>query len=148
MTNIPLDLTALDLADDPLAIDVVSVAVPIQVTFARCDGVLQTHEGPVAYGAGDALMTGPADDRWPITRQQFEVRYAAIAPTRTFEDGLYEKRENHARARRMDRAFVVLIGVHADALHGQAGDWLVQDDPDQRRIVQHRIFFDRYRRIG
>ena len=34
-------------------------------------GTLATAEGPVAYESGDALLTGPAGERWPVPRARF-----------------------------------------------------------------------------
>ena len=39
--------------------------------FANMKGVLATLEGNVTYQAGDALMSGPHGERWPIPRKRF-----------------------------------------------------------------------------
>src|SRR3546814_1291431 len=51
------------------------LAVCVQVEFAAANGVLNTREGAVSYREGDAIMTGPSGERWPISRSRFDATY-------------------------------------------------------------------------
>ena len=41
------------------------------VVFAEVAGVCETLEGAVPYKSGDAIVTGVADERWPVSREYF-----------------------------------------------------------------------------
>ncbi len=133
-----------DLSCDPLAIRVVKRPVPVAVAFAMQDGLLQTWEGPVHYHAGDALMTGPKGEQWPISRAHFDVAYQPCAGTLAGAEGQYTKRPRVVWARKMDRAFAVEAGTARDALKGGAGDWLLQYGPGAYGIVAKGIFAETY----
>jgi len=118
----------------------------VQVEFARADGVLDTLEGPVRYRAGDALLTGSANERWPVQRATFDARYvAADAAMRAGEDGLYRKIALTVLALQIDQAFTVRL-PDGQRLHGQRGDWLVEYAPGDQAVVADAIFQATYER--
>jgi len=119
-------------------------AVEVQVTFADSDGLLQTREGPVHFVRGDALLTGAANDRWPVELESFLRTYEPVPPTRPGEMGRYRKRPLTVWARRMDGPFSVRVGRNNDALTGCAGDWLVQYGPGEYGVVSGPIFESSY----
>jgi len=49
----------------------ITTALRRRVHFAAAAGQLQTLEGPVAYAAGDAIVTGVAGEQWPVPADSF-----------------------------------------------------------------------------
>ena len=133
-----------DLAHDPVAQRARRRPVAVTASFARAPGVLPTAEGDVHYGAGDAIVTGKAGDRWPVPRARFLDTYEAIAPTIAPHDGAYRKRPALVRARRMDAPFAVTLSQARGTLRGDAGDWLVQYAPGDLAVVDGAIFAQTY----
>lgn len=121
--------------------------IPVAVQFAQTDGVCSTLEGAVAYRAGDAIMTGVADERWPIQRDKFEATYAPLTPTSMGQDGNYVKKPIPVLVLELTEPMQVKVGWQADPLQGQVGDWLVQYDADSYGIVSKAIFKQTYRII-
>src|SRR5690606_20238373 len=96
-----------------------------RVAFATADGVCETLEGPVAYRAGDALLTGVAGERYPLGRKRFGEFYAPKPPTRAGEDGLYTRRPARVKAVRLAQPQAVALGPEGSEVQARAGDWLV-----------------------
>lgn len=116
----------------------------VAVTFARADGVLETLEGPVRYQAGDALLTGSADERWPVRRAVFDTRYVAAQPGMPpGTDGSYRKIVLAVLALQIDAAFTLCLR-DGQLLHGQPGDWLVEYAPGDQAVVANAIFLNTY----
>jgi hypothetical protein len=141
----PRDMSGVDLATDARARRVVKQPGAADVVFAEHDGELQTQEGLVAYRAGDAILTGPLGERWPVARGAFLESYEPEPPTRPGKSGRYRKRPAVVLARRMSEPFSVRVGHGDDTLRGQRGDWLLQYAPDQHGIVSAEIFDQTYR---
>jgi len=120
------------------------IAVP--VVFASRDGVLRTVEGPVAYRAGDALMTGVKGERWPVRRDEFAERYVPAGGQAMFVDGDYLKRPVVVDAERMDAPFSVSLG-DGNVLAGQAGDWLITGTDGEQWVVAGDVFAETYVRV-
>ena len=143
--NKPLDYSNHDLATDPRAQRVRRRPVTVQVDFAGSDGTLETLEGAVRYRAGDALLTGSGNDRWPVARDVFNGSYEPVAPCATGSPGEYCKRPQTIYARRIsDHPFTVTIGDGRDRLSGQPGDWLVQYGPGHYGIIAASRFEETY----
>ena len=115
----------------------------VKVTFAKIDGVCQTLEGPVNYLAGDAILTGIANENWPVVRAMFDKRYEAAAGTTFGGDGNYVKKPLEVFALRLERPLDVTIPA-GSVLHGEAGDWLLQYGPADYGIVRDDIFRGTY----
>ncbi|WP_109479538.1 PGDYG domain-containing protein [Paraburkholderia sp. C35] len=113
------------------------------VEFATSSGVLTTLEGDVAYATGDALLTGPAGDRWPVRRQRFDAAYVAVPPVTQGQAGNYRRTPNVVWARQMTAPFEVQLDTRG-VLRGKAGDWLVQYSPTDQSIVDEHIFAQTY----
>ncbi|CAD6544264.1 hypothetical protein LMG27952_04153 [Paraburkholderia hiiakae] len=133
----------LDLSSDSNARRYSKKPDALSVEFASAGGVLATLEGDVTYVAGDALLTGPAGDRWPVGRQHFNAAYIAIAPTVQGQSGRYRRKSNVVWARQMTAAFEVSLDARG-ILRGKAGDWLVQYAPADQSIVEESIFAQTY----
>lgn len=133
-----------DLRSEPRAVRAIKRPLPVQVVFAPVSGTCLTLEGPVAYEAGDAIVTGPGGERWPIRRNRFYETYEPSPPTRFGEGGLYIKRPLEVLAVQLDRSVTVGIGDGHDALQGHPGDWLVQYGPDDLGIVERHVFEQTY----
>ena len=133
-----------DLRADPLARHVRRRAVALDVQFNRSAGVVTTAEGPVKHGAGAAILTGVAGEKWPIERTRFEALYEPIPPLRMGEDGQYRRKPTLVLARQLDRPFAVTLTDGRGRLDGTTGDWLVQHDPGQLGIVNREVFAATY----
>jgi hypothetical protein len=105
---------------------------------------MSTLEGPVAYAAGDALLTGEHNEQWPVRRNSFETAYQARAPLHMGQDGMYLKRPQLVEARQLIRAQDVTLTEERGVLHGRPGDWLVQDEAGSQWIVEAKIFAATY----
>ncbi|MDR2456120.1 MAG: PGDYG domain-containing protein [Deltaproteobacteria bacterium] len=116
---------------------------PARADFATEAGVLSTLEGQVPYAAGDAILTGPSGERWPVDREAFLGDYQPLPPTLAGEAGLYAKKPIPVWAKRMEGPFRVLSD--ALSLTGRKGDWLVQYGPGRYGVVAARVFEATYR---
>ncbi|MGB0713069.1 MAG: PGDYG domain-containing protein [Gammaproteobacteria bacterium] len=135
----------IDLRDDPQAIRVVKRPIPVMVEFATEEGICQTLEGPVAYRAGDALLTGVVGERWPVARQRFDLSYTPLPPLAAGRDGTYLKRHGVVLARRLETP--LRLGLARGVLRGEPGDWLLQYAPGDLGIVRSDIFSASYDRV-
>lgn len=148
--NKPLDtsqvLHAVDLRTDPAAALYIKHE-SVRVRFAAQPGEIISREGPNRYAAGDALITGTTGDHWSVSRQRFDARYQAIAPTQPGQDGLYLNRHIPVLARPMQYAFAVARSAGGDMLQGAAGDWLLQYAPEDYGVVQQERFAQVYHRF-
>ena len=115
----------------------------VRVTFAQADGVCQTLEGPVNYLAGDAILTGIANENWPVLRTMFDKRYEAAASTTFGSDGDYVKKPLEVFALRLELPLDVTLAA-GGVLHGETGDWLLQYGPTDYGIVRDDIFRSTY----
>jgi len=137
-------LEELDLVRDILAVWAVKDEL-VTVEFALAAGTLESAVGANRYAVGDALITGTTGDRWCVSRDRFEAKYAAQAPTQGGQPGSYRNRPIPVRARRMDLPFSVRRSAGGDVLCGEAGDWLVQYAPGDHGIVAQDRFARVYR---
>lgn len=131
-----------DLRQDPDALRVVKRPIPVQVEFASEDGSCETLEGPVAYRAGDALITGIAGERWPIARARFDADYTPTGSTQGGENGRYSKRHIVVLAKKL--AQPMRVKIERGVLQGNKGDWLVQYAADDYGIVRADLFAASY----
>ena len=109
---------------------------------------LQSAVGTNRYAVGDALITGSTGDRWCVSRNRFEAKYAAEAPTASGHPGNYRNRPTPVRAMRMDAPFEVRRSAGGDVLRGEAGDWLMQYAPGDHGVVAKDRFARVYRVLG
>ena len=140
-TRLPMPSSSL--ADDPRARDYRKLPKPVEVRFAEARGVIQTLEGPVGHEPGDAIITGPANDVWPVAKARFDTTYSPVAPTVAGTSGLYVRNPNVVRAIQSDAAFEVVTPAGAK-LSGRSGDWLVEYAPGDQAIVSKEIFAETY----
>jgi len=133
-----------DLAADPRALRVTKKPIPVQVEFATADGTCDTLEGPVRFCAGDAILTGVRDERWPVSREAFLSSYEAVPPTRPGSSGAYRKAATPAYAMRLTHRRNVPVGWQNDLLHGEPGDWLLQYADGTHGVLRDHIFRESY----
>jgi hypothetical protein len=119
----------------------------VLVVFADRPGELVSAVGVNRYSQGDALITGSTGDRWSVTRDRFDVKYDPQPPTARGQSGYYRNRPAPVLAKRMDEAFTVSRTAGGDALHGNAGDWLIQYAPGDYGIVDKARFERVYRLV-
>jgi PGDYG protein len=119
----------------------------VDVEFALTGGSVPSREGANHYSAGDALITGSTGDRWSVTRDRFDAKYAPVAPTRSGENGRYANIPAPVLAQQMLQAFSIERTTGGDVIHGKPGDWLMQYAPGDHGIVEAAKFAKVYRRI-
>ena len=134
------DCTGMDVSAQTGGRRVTGRPAPVSVRFAREAGVARTLEGPVPYEAGDALITGQADEQWPVERARFFDAYAPQAPAEAGGDGWYVKLPRQVWAIRIHEAFEVRLKRKKALLRGAPGDWLVQYGPDDYGVVRADLF--------
>jgi hypothetical protein len=133
-----------DLAKDSAACSAVKDET-VSVVFADRTGELISAVGVNRYSQGDALITGSTGDRWSVSRDRFEVKYDPQPPTVRGQPGHYRNRPVPVLAKRMNEAFTVSRTAGGDALHGNAGDWLIQYAAGDYGIVDKARFERVYR---
>jgi hypothetical protein len=117
----------------------------VMVEFALAAGTLESAVGTNRYAVGDALITGTTGDRWCVSGDRFDAKYAAQAPTQSGRPGSYRNLPIPVRARCMDVPFCVRRSAGGDVLYGTAGDWLLQYAPGDHGIVAQERFARVYR---
>lgn len=141
------DFSGEDVAADPRSVRVVKRGIPVPVYFAEEDGMLETREGAIAYRKGDALLTGPEHESWPVVRGRFEEIYDPVPGTRSGANGTYRKKNGIAAvALQVDEPFMVELSDDKGTLRGESGDWLLQYSPGEYGVVGRDIFEATYRR--
>ncbi|ARK89762.1 PGDYG domain-containing protein [Burkholderia pseudomallei] len=140
-----IELKNVDLSNDPDALRVVKDET-VQVEFAAQTGELTSLEGPNRYAAGDALVTGSTGDRWVVSRERFDAKYAPVAAGGAHgEPGAYRNRPAVVLAKRMDAPFSIARSAGGDTLRGDAGDSVMQYAPGDYGVVQAKRFAQVYR---
>ena len=128
-----------DLSVDRRAVRVVKCPIPVSVHFVTDASVCRTLEGVVAYRSGDAILTGPGGESWPVERAKFNERYAPVGGTSAGEDGRYVKKPLVVFAVRLD-GYMELPMPAGGMLRGAAGDWLIQYGASDYGIVKDEIY--------
>lgn len=116
----------------------------LAVRFTLTGETVATLEGPVPVAPGDAVLTGPAGEQWPVARARFAVKYAPVAPLQCFEDGSYQSLAQCVLALQMGSAFTILLADGVTTLQGQPGDWLVDYGDHSLGIVSQALFGQLY----
>lgn len=135
-----------DLSHVPGAFRAWKLPIPVSVDFATSDGTLKTKEGAVAYRVGDALLTGSAQERWPVERPRFFETYEAMPGTQAGAPGNYVKRRQVVWCIPVDSPMSVSLGDGRGELHAERGDVIVQYRPGDLAVVGAMIFRETYRR--
>ncbi|MEV8472787.1 PGDYG domain-containing protein [Ralstonia sp. UNC404CL21Col] len=138
-------LQHVDLRTDPAARPFVKDEI-VHVDFAVEAGELMSLEGPNRYASGDALITGSTGDRWVVSRERFDAKYApADASLAHGQAGAYRNRPSVVLAKQMREAFSMARSEAGDVLHGEPGDWVLQYAPGDYGVVQAQRFAKVYR---
>lgn len=115
---------------------------PVQVVFAECNGEIQSLEGRVAYVAGDAIVTGPGGEQWPVRRERFAQTYAPLSGISMGEAGEYSKMALVVEARQV--ACQTSVTTDTGQLMAKPGDWIVTAPDGARWVVDGDIFTQTY----
>ena len=103
--------------------------------------MLETLEGPVSYERGDALLTGPEGESWPVGRAFFLKTYLPASDgVEAGRDGEYCKKEIPTLALQVGEPFMVELPRRRGFLRGEAEDWLLRYEEDEYGIVGRDIF--------
>lgn len=111
----------------------------VTVRFATAPETIQTREGPVRARAGDAVVSAPGGEQWPVERAAFARRYRPAGPP-----GAYDSVPRPSLAVRMADPFAVVLADGVSRLSGQPGDWLVDYGDGHLGIVAADIFAATY----
>ncbi|HEX4330361.1 MAG TPA: PGDYG domain-containing protein [Burkholderiales bacterium] len=139
-----LELRDIDLTRDPTAALHLKDEL-VQVAFAASAGSLISLEGPNHYAAGDAIISGATGERWSVSRERFDAKYVAQAPTLAGSDGAYRARPVPVLARQMHEPFTLARSAGGDVLEGGPGDWVLQYAPGDYGVVAQARFARVYR---
>lgn len=142
-----LEFRHIDLAGDPGAAIYVKEEI-VTVEFAQEAGELDSLEGPNRYQPGDALITGSTGTRWSVSRERFDAKYEAIAPTTAGGDGRYAARPVPVLAKQITEPFTAARSAGGDILRGDAGDWLLQYGPGDFGVAGQQRFAAIYRKVS
>lgn len=145
----PLPASPLEPSSDPPRRRVGKRRVRVSVVFAPSPGTVDTLEGPVDHQAGDAIVTGAAGERWPISRARFFTRYRPVEGRGAGDDGTYESLPQTGWAVHLDDGDVPLqVETPTGAvLHCRSGDWLVESEPGDVRVVNGDLFSSLYEEL-
>ncbi|QOL48491.1 PGDYG domain-containing protein [Massilia litorea] len=127
------------LLGEPGVVRVQKRAMRVMVRFATQPETIHTREGPVRARAGDAVVSAPTGEQWPIERAAFEQRYRPAGPP-----GAYYSVPRPSLAVRMTDPFAVVLGDGVSRLSGQPGDWLLDYGDGHFGIVGAEIFAATY----
>jgi hypothetical protein len=134
------DCSGEDISAEKDAFRVIKKDLSVPVTFAREAGVLKTLEGSVSYKKGDALLTGPYQDSWPVARKYFFETYSPVADIQPGLDGEYRKERCHIWALQIYEPFMVELSENRGILHGKHSDWLLQYDANEYGVIRQEFF--------
>ncbi|MDR5854604.1 PGDYG domain-containing protein [Caballeronia sp. LZ062] len=139
-----LKLSQPDLAADPAARRVVKDEA-VAVEFAAATGELMSLEGPNRYATGDAIVTGASGERWVVSRERFDAKYAPEGGIAHGEPGTYRNRPSVVLAKQMHEPFSIARSTDGDVLIGESGDWVMQYAPGDYGVVKAARFAKVYR---
>jgi hypothetical protein len=128
-----------NLSTNPNARQVIKKPLPLKVTFASQDGICQTLEGSVSYRKGDAILTGIAEEKWPVSRIKFDDRYVPLDDIVFGHEGMYIKKPKIVLALKLEVPMSVTL-EKGDILEGKSGDWLLHYSESEFGIVKDEIF--------
>jgi len=123
-------------------------AYPVQVRFAEHVCEVATLEGVVHARLGDAIVTGPFGELWPVPSGSFAGKYQAVSPLEMGAPGLYMSLPIDVVAVRMDAPFEVVLADGHSHLRGRADDWLIDYGDGNLGIVNADIFDATYDLLG
>ncbi|WP_250472383.1 PGDYG domain-containing protein [Caballeronia sp. GAFFF1] len=139
-----LELAQPDLSNDPVARRVVKNEA-VTVEFAAAAGELLSLEGPNRYATGDAVVTGASGERWVVSRERFDAKYAPEGGIAHGEPGTYRNRPSVVLAKQMQEPFSIARSAAGDVLTGEPGDWVMQYAPGDYGVVKAARFAKVYR---
>ncbi len=131
-------------SNDPRRVFARKLEREIDVRFTPIACTVQTSEGLVHAGPGDAIITGTAGEHWRVSRARFADKYRPVPPTVAGEAGRYVSLPNRIMAVRMTEAFEVLLADGLSRLSGRGGEWLVDYGDGSLGIVSQPIFATTY----
>ena len=132
----------------PDAIPVRRLPLTYSVQFAKLAGICETLEGPVAYGAGAAVITGTEGEQWPVEPRIFFSTYVPVSKNLAGTDGLYVRLPQTLWACQLNVAMDVVLSGNRGVLHAEPGDWLVEHSSGNRSVVERKIFLKTYAILG
>jgi hypothetical protein len=120
------------------------IANVFEVTFPNVPLDIQTLEGAVACAAGDAVVTGPKGESWPVPRDAFFRKYMPMPGLVAGEDGQYKKRLAFVEARQLEHEETVALSDGRGVLTGHIGDWCLVYGVGNLAFIRSDIFAESY----
>jgi len=120
----------------------------VYVEFSKCSVEIETLEGRVIASSGDAIVTGKNEERWPILRKNFIIKYDPVTPTQFGQDGVYSSKPISVLALQMSASFCVILIDGISKLKGLKDDWLVDYGDGSLGVVASKIFMEYYEIIA
>ncbi len=145
--NNPIMLNAVDLRSDADSATYLKNEI-VEVEFATEAGELISLEGPNQFAPRDALISGSTGSRWCVSRERFDAKYEAVAPTEFGAPGHYRNKPIPVLAKQLAQPFSIARSSGGDILRGNANDWLLQYAPGDYGVVENARFQQVYRRIA
>jgi hypothetical protein len=118
--------------------------IVVAVEFSRQPDIIETLEGLVRCGVGDAIITGVRGEQWPVQRELFEKLYEPIHPLPMGKDGRYCSLSQEVEVVRLTVPFCLELTGQQGTLAGNTGDWLVRKPDGSMGIVAGNIFSKTY----
>ncbi len=116
--------------------------VLVSVSFAKEHGSLDTLEGRIEFEPGDAIVTATTNERWVVSRDRFDQMYEPDQTSSPWKDGMYWKKAEFVSATQQTEKFRVVID--GGILHGNCGDWLIEDGRKFKWVVSDVLFRNSY----
>jgi hypothetical protein len=134
---------SLVLPGEPGVVRVQKRPTRVMVRFATQAETIQTREGPVRARLGDAVVSAPTGEQWPVERAAFAQRYRPAGTP-----GMYDSVPHPSLALRMTDRFGVVLADGVSRLSGRPGDWLLDYGDGHLGIVGADIFDATYQLLG
>ena len=114
---------------------------PVVLKFRRATGteVINTLEGPVTAGEGDAVLTGTKGESWPIGAEIFFNTYDIDE-----KNGSCSKKFLIVEAEQMNEPFLVNVVWSKEPIYGNSGDYRITYGPGDYGVVSKEIFDETY----
>jgi hypothetical protein len=120
----------------------------MSVVFSTSSTAVNTLEGTVHCGAGDAIITGVQGEQWPVEKAQFVQFYEPIPPTVMGENGYYSRFPLTVDVAILTCKCHLELPNQRGILEGKTGDWLVCQPNGSLGVVVADIFAKSYQLIA
>lgn len=113
--------------------------IPVKFQYILEPITVETLEGPVQAGPGQVLLTGPHDDKYPISKETFFAAY-------NVDDllGVAYKKKIIVEAEQVFEPVEFTVSWSTCRLRGKPGDYVITGQDGSKWIVEENVFKDTY----